>query len=63
MSFQNWYKSCIAGGTAVTMKVGPKVAVLMTPFVLERARAGCKAGRPSRLNGGLGGRSLDPSAS
>jgi hypothetical protein len=47
----------------VTMKVGPKVAVLMTPFVLERARAGCKAGRPSRLNGGLGGRSLDPSAS
>jgi hypothetical protein len=38
MSFQNWYKSCIAGGTAVTMKVGPKVAVLMTPFVLEGVR-------------------------
>jgi hypothetical protein len=29
----------------VTMKVGPKVAVLMTPFVLEGGRAGCKAER------------------
>jgi hypothetical protein len=29
----------------VTVKVGPKVAVLMTPFVLEEDRADCKDAR------------------
>jgi hypothetical protein len=35
MRSQNCRSLCIARAIPVTMKVGPKVAVLMTPFVLE----------------------------